>query len=231
MLSKGLLLGLLALPALASANASMVSCWGEPTRGLSIDVDGSGSVSGALALPETLVPQRLEQVRGSVDLLVHGYDLLKAQRLCQEISAAKSPLAKVVFGGRERYLAKQGAPAWDWLLVSADDVAANLVMGQLPGILVGDGQTVVGRGLEKSSLTDPVKMALWLMQGYQAKHQPVVLFVDDAYQQPFFEFFSENPLPGVFLSFGSPQSVRDALNKHAKFSADEQARLLNYYCR
>jgi len=230
-LSKGVMLGLLLAPGLAYATASTASCWGEPTTALNIDVDGSGTISGALSLPETLLPKRLEQIHSPVDLLVNGYDVLKAQRLCQQISTVKAPLAKVIFGGRERYLAKQGAPAWNWLIVSSNDVAANLVMGELPGIFIGEGKAVVGRGLEKSPLTDPAKLAAWLMDTYQGKHQPVVLFVNSAYQQPFMEFFSENPLPGVFLSFESPESVRDALNKHAKFSADDQARLLNYYCK
>lgn len=231
MLSKGLLFGLLCVPGLAFASAPAASCWSDPASGLRIDVDGDGGAPGALSLPEALLPQRLGQVRGSVDLLVNGYDVLKAQRLCQQVEAAKAPLAKVVFGGRERYLAQQGAPAWDWLMVDADAVAANLVMGVLPGIFVGKGKAVIGQGLEKSAITDPAKMAAWLMDNYQGRRQPVVLFVSGAYQQPFFEFFSASPLPGVFLSFESPESVRDALNKHAKFSADDQARLLNYYCQ
>ncbi|MGY4535519.1 hypothetical protein ACVW0Y_004674 [Pseudomonas sp. TE3786] len=231
MFSKGLLIGLLMAPGLACAGVSVANCWAEPNNGLRIDVDGQGDISGALSLPESLLSQRLERVRGPVDLLVNGYDVLKVQRLCQQITTVNAPLAKVVFGGRERYLAQSGAPAWDWLMVTSNDVAANLVMEQLPGIFVGKGKAVVGRGLQASAITDPAKMAAWLMDTYQGKQQPVVLFVDSAYQQPFLEFFSASPMPGVFLSFENPESVRDALNKHAKFSTDDQARLLNYYCK
>jgi hypothetical protein len=89
---------------------------------------------------------------------------------------------------------------------------------------------VVGRGLTKSSLTEPSEVAAWLMDSHQRRLEPVVLFVSAGYQQRFFEFFSNNPLPGVFLSFDEAESVRDALNKYASVSADDQARLLNYYC-
>lgn len=116
-------------------------------------------------------------------------------------------------------------------MVEADAVAANLVMEALPGIFVGRGKAVFGQGLEQSGITEPAKMAAWLMDHYQGGRQPVVLFVEAPYQQSFFEFFSTSPLPGVFLSFESPEEVRDALNKHARFSADDQAGLLNYYCK
>lgn len=231
MFNKGLLLVSLLAPGIALAAVPEVGCWGEPASSLRIDVDGDGAIQGTLSLQEALLPKRLQQVRGPVDLLIHGYDVLKAQRLCQQAADAKAPQVKVVFGGRERQLAQQGVPAWDWLMVDADAVAANLVMGSLPGIFVGEGKAVFGQGLEKSAITDPAKMAAWLMDNYQGKRQPVVLFVDAAHQQSFFEFFSSNSLPGVFLSFETPESVRDALNKHAKFSADDQARLLNYYCK
>lgn len=231
MRNKHLLLALCLFSAGVMADSSIVGCWGEPGNGLRIDVDGDGAIAGALSLPEALLPQRLQKVPGQVDLLVSGYDVLKAQRLCQQIMEAKASLAKVVFGGRERVLALQGRPAWDWLMVEANAVAANLVMGALPGVFVGQGKAVFGYGLEQTNITDPAKMAVWLMDHYQGGRQPVVLFVNTEYQQPFFEFFSANPLPGVFLSFEKPEVVRDALNKHAKFSADDQARLLNYYCK
>lgn len=231
MFSKRFLLAAWLASGLAMADESSQLCWSEPVEGLRIDVDGDGTLAGALALPEPLLASRLKQVRGPVDLLVSGYDVLKARRLCQQAAEVNAGLARVVFGGRQRQLAQQGAPAWDWLMVDAQAVAANLVMGALPGIFVGEGKAVFGQGLEKSAITDPSKMAVWLMDHYQGKRQPVVLFVAPAYQQAFFEFFATSPLPGVFLSFESPEEVRDALNKHAKFSVDDQARLLNYYCQ
>ncbi|UUY07320.1 hypothetical protein LRS11_16020 [Pseudomonas sp. J452] len=230
MASKALWLGLCLLPGLIAAETA-AQCWSEPTDAVRIDIDGTGGIVGALALPETLVSQRLAQSRVPMELLLNGYDVLKAERVCQQVSATKGSAAGVLFGGRERYLAQQGEPAWNWLMVSADAVAANLVMGVLPGVFVGEGKAVVGKGLEQSAITDPAKMAAWLMDTYQGKRQPVVLFISAEHQQPFFEFFSSSPLPGVFLSFESPETVRDALNKHAKFSADDQARLLNYYCK
>lgn len=222
------LCGLFALTGYAHA---VQSCWSEPIEGGVIDIDGAGTVQGAWVLSEALLPDRLQKAQGSLNLLVSGYDVLAAQRTCKQLAQLEGkPEVRVVFGGRERFLAQQGVSAWEWLVKPSDALAANLVMGDLSGVFVGEGKAVVGKGLEKSTLTDPAEIAVNLLERFQSHKQPVVLFVGAELQQPFLEFYSANPLPGVFLSFDGAENVRDALNKYANFHADEQAGLLNYYC-
>lgn len=206
-----------------------VSCWVERPDGQLIDVDGDGSLAGAWVLPASLLEERMAKTQGPVSVVFHGYDQLSAARLCQDAKIAGKS-ARVVFGGREWLQARQGKSAWDWLIVPADTLATNLLSGGLRGLFVGEGKVVVGKGFDKAPLDDPRQLATWLIEQRQTKLEPVVLFVGAEYQQQFFEFFSTNPMPGVFLSFDRAETVRDILNKHASFSADDQARLLNYYC-
>lgn len=206
------------------------ACWTNKVPEQLIDVDGSGAVQGAWSLPSGLLLERLQHSRTSQGVLLAGYDILSARRICADILTAGIPQAKMVFGGRERLMAQQGAPAWDWLLVSIDVLATNLLSGELPGIFIGEGKAVVGKGLEKSPITDPAKVAAKLIDTQQMRFEPVVLFVAAEHQQKFFDFFSNNPLPGVYLSFDDAEVVRDVLNKYASVSADDQARQLNYYC-
>lgn len=206
------------------------ACWTTQVPEQLIDVDGSGAVQGAWAVPNGLLLERLLRAQAPQGILLAGHDILSARRVCADILAEDLQRAKIVFGGRERLMAQQGAPAWDWLLVSIDALAANLLSGELPGIFIGEGKVVVGKGLEKSPLTDPGKVAARLIDNQQRRYEPVVLFVAAEHQQQFFEFFSNNPLPGVYLSFDDAETVRDVLNKYAKVSADDQARQLNYYC-
>lgn len=214
----------------AQADSLPSLCWGEPLEGGRIDIGGNGAVQGAWVLSESLLPARLQQAGGPLNLLVAGYDVISARRICEQLTKVENTQARLVFGGRERYLAQQGVPAWEWLVRPANALAANLVMGDMSGIFVGDGKAVVGKGLEKTQLTDPADIAAQLLERFQARKQPVVLFVSAQLQQPFLAFYANNPLPGVFLSFESAEVVRDALNKYANFNTQEQADLLNYYC-
>lgn len=216
----------------AAAVATPVSqgCWTTLVPQQLIDVDGTGAVQGAWSLPASLLMERLQRAQSSPGVLLAGYDMLSVRRICADIQAANLPRAKIIFGGRERLMAQQGAPAWDWLLVSTDSLAANLLSGELSGLFIGSGKTVVGQGFEKSTLTDPSKVAAKLIDEQQVRFEPVVLFVSAEHQQRFFDFFANNPLPGVFLSFDEAETVRDVLNKYASVSANDQARQLNYYC-
>ncbi|MDZ4335266.1 MAG: hypothetical protein U1A62_16535 [Pseudomonas sp.] len=222
--------GLMLNSAVVFAEPISPACWVDQVPQQLIDVDGSGAIQGAWAVPSGLLMPRLERAKAPQGILLAGYDVLSARRICADIQAAGLSQAKLVFGGRERLLALQGAPAWDWLLVSTDKLAANLLSGELSGLFIGKGKTVVGQGLEKSSLTEPSDVAARLIDGQQQRFAPVVLFVSAEHQQKFFDFFSNNPLPGVFLSFDEAESVRDVLNKYASVSTDDQARQLNYYC-
>lgn len=215
--------------ALASTSPIPV-CWGGQESQQIIDVDGAGTVQGAWSVPSGLLLARLQSTHSPQTILLAGYDMLSVRRVCAEIQAAGLSQAKILFGGRERLLAQQGAPAWDWLLVTTEKLAANLLSGELTGLFIGQGKTVVGQGLARHSVTDPVKVAAQLIDKQQRFFEPVVLFVSKEHQQRFFEFFSNNPLPGVFLSFDEAEQVRDVLNKYASISADDQTRQLNYYC-
>jgi hypothetical protein len=206
------------------------ACWVDKLPQQLIDVDGNGAIQGAWAVPSGLLLARLERAKAPQGVLLAGYDVLSAQRICADIQAGNISQAQLVFGGRERLMAQQGAPAWNWLLVSTDKLVANLLSGELSGLFIGKGKAVVGEGLKRSSLTDPAEVAVRLIDEQQQRFEPVVLFVAVQYQQQFFEFFSNNPLPGVFLSFDEAESVRDVLNKYASVSTDDQARQLNYYC-
>lgn len=231
MRNNGICLALLcSLCGLAQAASVPALCWGEPVEGGRIDINGNGAVQGAWVLSESLLPTRLQQASGPLNLLVAGYDVLSAQRICEQLAKAGDKQARLVFGGRERYLAQQGVPAWEWLVQPANALAGNLAMGDMSGIFVGEGKVVVGKGLEKTQLTDPSEIAAQLLERFQARKQPVVLFVSAQLQQPFLAFYAANPLPGVFLSFENAEVVRDALNKYANFNTQEQAGLLNYYC-
>lgn len=215
----------------ALAKESLVeACWTDTVPQQLIDVNGVGGVQGAWVLADGLLITRLERATVPQGVLIPGYDMLSAQRMCADIQSVNPSLTKLVFGGRERIMAQQGAPAWDWLLVSADKLAANIIAGKLSGIFIGNDKGVVGQGLEKTASTDPGKLAAKLMDNQLRNYQPVILFVSAEYQQNFFEFFSNNPLPGVFLSFDDAESVRDVLNKYASLSTNDQARQLNYYC-
>ncbi|QFT21595.1 hypothetical protein FIV02_08370 [Pseudomonas sp. THAF187a] len=215
----------------ASASALPIpGCWVSQASQQLIDVDGEGSVQGAWSVSSGSLLARLQSGRVSQTLLFAGYDMLSVRRVCSEMQEAGLYNANILFGGREWLQAKQGAPAWDWLLVGAEDVAANLLSGELSGMFVGQGKVVVGRGLEKLPSVDPAEVAAQLIDKQQRVFEPVVLFVSRDYQQRFFEFFSNNPLPGVFLSFDKVEQVRDTLNKYVSISADDQARQLNYYC-
>ncbi|XXF08324.1 hypothetical protein J3Q00_20435 [Pseudomonas sp. D2-3] len=215
----------------ALANDPVIeACWTNTVPQQLIDVNGVGAVQGAWAVTDGLLLERLERATVPQGVLLPGYDMLSAQRMCADIQSVNPSRTKMVFGGRERIMAQQGAPAWDWLLVSADKLAANITAGKLSGIFVGNDKVVIGQGLEKTALTDPGKLAAKLMDNQLRKYQPVILFVFPEYQQVFFEFFSNNPLPGVFLSFDDAESVRDVLNKYTRLSTDDQARQLNYYC-
>jgi len=206
------------------------ACWTNKVPQQLIDVDGTGAIQGAWSVPGSLLLERLQRAQAPQGVLLAGHDVLSARRICSNILNADIPHAKMIFGGRERLMAQQGAPAWEWLLVSIDVLAANLLSGELPGIFIGEGKVVVGKGLEKSTLTDPGKVAAKLIDSQQMRFESVVLFVAVEHQQKFFEFFSNNPLPGVYLSFDDAEVVRDVLNKYASVSADDQARQLNYYC-
>jgi len=212
------------------AEASLDDCWIAEVPAQLIDVDGSGKIQGAWSLPRALLPSRLRQTSAPTGILLRGYDLLGAGQICADIAAEQQTQARLVFGGRELLLASQGAPAWEWLMVSVDAVATNLLSGGLMGIFVGGDKTVAGQGLEKTPLTDPARLAATLMETHQAHFKPVVLFVSAQYQQRFFEFFSNNPLPGVFLSFDQADVVRDVLNKQARFSSHDRSAALDYYC-
>jgi hypothetical protein len=214
----------------AFAQTDALACWTTQVSPHLIDVDGTGTVQGAWSVPHGLLHSRLQSTTTAQTLLLPGYDVLAVRRVCTELQAAGLNHGRILFGGRERLLAQQGVPAWDWLLVSTDSLAANLLSGELSGWFIGKGKTVVGQGLSKSPLTDPSAVAAKLIDLQRTSFQPRVLFVDAEHQQPFFDFFSNNPLPGVFLSFEEAEKVRDVLNKHASFSANEQARPLNYYC-
>jgi len=229
--NRPLLLAALCLlgSAYAQAEADALACWTSQASSQLIDVDGAGAVQGAWSVPSGLLQARLQSAQAPQTLLLAGYDLLSVRRICAELQAAQLP-ARILFGGRERLLAQQGAPAWDWLLVSTDSLAANLLSGELAGWFIGKGKTVVGQGLSKSPLTEPSAVAAKLIDLQRTQFQPVVLFVAAEQQQRFFEFFSNNPLPGVFLSFDQAETVRDVLNKHGSFAANEQTRPLNYYC-
>lgn len=202
------------------------ACWGEPIDGARVDLNGDGGVHGAWVLGADQVSQRL-QAGLSLNVLVPGYDSLAADDLCRMAEGVKGRL-RVVFGGRERFLAQQGEPAWSWLIKSADDLAGSLVLGDLKGIFVGKNKTVVGKSLSRRESTDPVQLASELL--LRKEPQPVVIFVSAELQQPYLAFFANNPIPGVFLSFDESERVRDALNKYSKFHSEEQAGLLNYYC-
>lgn len=195
-----------------------------------IDVDGKGFVQGAWSVPNGQLIGHLQQTRVPTGVLLAGYDTLSVRRVCAEIEQAGLERAKVVFGGREWLLARQGKSAWDWLVSPVEKVAANLLSGSLSGIFVGPGKIVIGQGLERSTITDPARMAAWLIDNHQARMEPVVLFVEKEYQQRFLEFFSSNPLPGVFLSFDDAERVKETLNRYASISLDDQVRLLDYYC-
>jgi hypothetical protein len=210
--------------------ARLSECWTSQVPHQLIDVGGDGLIQGAWSVAAGMLLPRLGRAKVPQGILVAGYDVLSAERVCGEIQAAGISSAKLVFGGRERIMAQQGAPAWDWLLVSPDKLAANITSGSLSGLFIGKGKGVVGKGLRKSSLTDPHKVAAELIDKQLRNSEPVVLFVSKDYQQIFFEFFSNNPLPGVFLSFDEVETVRDVLNKYASISIDDQARQLNYYC-
>lgn len=215
----------------ALANGPVVeACWTNTVPQQLLDVNGVGAVQGAWAVTNGLLLERLKRATVPQGVLLPGYDMLSAQRMCADIQSVNPSLTKMVFGGRERIMAQQGAPAWDWLLVSADKLAANITAGKLSGIFVGNDKVVIGQGLEKTVLTDPGKLAAKLMDNQLREYQPAILFVSSEYQQAFFEFFSNNPLPGVFLSFDDAESVRDVLNKFTRLSTDDQARQLNYYC-
>lgn len=212
------------------AEASLDDCWTAEVPAQLIDVDGSGKIQGAWNLPRAMIPTRLHRASAPTGILLRGYDLLGARQICADIGAEQKTQARLVFGGRELLLARQGAPAWEWLMVSVDAVATNLLGGGLTGIFVGGKKTVIGLGLEKASLTDPARLAATLMESHQARFKPVVLFVSPQHQQRFFEFFSSNPLPGVFLSFDQADVVRDVLNKQARFSSHDRDGALDYYC-
>lgn len=214
----------------ALAEVDELACWTSRVSPQLIDVDGVGAVQGAWSVPSGLLQARLQDARTPQTLLLAGYDLLSVRHLCAELQAAQLPQARILFGGRERLMAQQGAPAWDWLMVSTENLAANLLSGELSGWFIGKGKTVVGQGLSKSPLTEPGAVAAKLIDMQRTQFQPVVLFVAPEHQQRFFEFFSNNPLPGVFLSFDEAETVRDVLNKQGSFAANEQARPLNYYC-
>ncbi|WP_139271160.1 hypothetical protein [Atopomonas hussainii] len=220
---------MLSVAQLLAAPAAPV-CWVDKVPQQLIDVDGEGTVQGAWSVPSGLLMSRLEQAGKPQGLLVAGYDVLTARRICGDALAAGLYQTQLVFGGRERVLAQQGAPAWDWLLVSSHKVASNVLSGELAGIFIGKGKAVVGKGLQTSTLTDPAEVAVMLMDGLLRRQEPVVLFISTEYQQTFFDFFSNNPLPGVFLSFDEAESVRDILNKYVSVSANDQVRDLNYYC-
>lgn len=224
MRADALLLPLLLLS--TSAAHAAISCWGEPIAGPRVDLNGDGKVHGAWVLGGDQVSQRL-RAGSSLNVLLPGYDSLAADSLCRLADGSEGRL-RVVFGGRERFLAQQGEPAWSWLIKSADDLAGSLVLGDLKGIFVGKDKVVVGRSLSRRESADPAQLAADLLQ--REVPQPVVIFVSEELQQHYLAFFANNPLPGVFLSFDEPERVRDALNKYAKFHAEEQAGLLNYYC-
>lgn len=196
-----------------------------------IDVDGKGRVHGAWSVPTGQLIEHLQRARLPTGVLLAGYDILSVRRVCTEIGQADLERAHVVFGGREWLLARQGASAWEWLVSPVERVATNLLSGRLSGIFVGPGKVVIGQGLERSTITDPARMAAWLIDNHQARMEPVVLFVEKEYQQSFLEFFSNNPLPGVFLSFDDAERVKETLNRYASISQDDQVRLLDYYCK
>lgn len=225
-----LLLAALFLAGQAHA-ASTPLCWGEPIKGARLDINGNGDVQGAWILSESALPKRLQSSRAPLNLLVSGYDVITARRVCEQIAASNNKQIRLVFGGRERLLFQQGLPAWQWLVQPANSLASNLVQGDVSGIFVGKGKAVIGKGLEQSKLTDPAQLASILIERFESNRQPVVVFVGKELQQRFLAFYSNNPLPGVFLSFDDAELVKDSLNKYAHFKPEEQAGLANYYCR
>lgn len=212
------------------AESSPGDCWTSRAPAQLIDVDGNGKIRGAWNLPRGLMLERLRQVKVETGVLLPGYDLLTTRQVCADIVEVRATQAHLVFGGRELLLARQGAPAWEWLMVSAESVATNLLAGSLAGIFIGEGKAVGGEGLTKLPFTDPAELAARLMETHLARFEPVVLFVDTPNQQRFFEFFANNPLPGVFLSFDEAERVRDVLNKQARLAADARPESLDYYC-
>ncbi len=210
--------------------ADLERCWIDRQSVKLLDVDGNASLQGAWSIPAASLFRYLEEDDSALTVLLSGYDLRAAQRVCEHIVGLNHE-ARILFGGRERVMAEQQQPPWDWLLVSAETIAAHLLEGSVEGFFVGTEKAVVGKGLSRTDLTDPGRLAAWLMDGSLARHQPVVLFVDPQHQQQFFEFFSNNLVPGVFLSFETPDKVKDVLNQHASIAAFGAESFPAYICR
>lgn len=208
----------------------LTNCWTDQVAGSVIDVDGRDQLQGAWSVPAAGLSLRLQQGKGPMTILVPGYDLVSAGKICAQITEGDHQ-ARLLFGGRERRMAEQQFPAWDWLFVSTDAIASSLLAGGVQGVFVGDGKVVVGQGFSQSALTDPSKMAAWLIDQPLARREPVVLFIEPKHQQRFFEFFSNNPLPGVFLSFEDPEKVKDVLNNHASIAEFSDQGFPAYICR
>ncbi|KUM41304.1 hypothetical protein [Pseudomonas sp. EpS/L25] len=197
-----------------------------------IDVNGDGAVKGAWTMTSALLPTRLKGSQERISLLLPAYDVLLASSLCQELGLSQGlHSAHFLVGGRERLLAQQKAPAWDWLVITIDRLATNILAGKVEGYFIGKEKIVSGRGLERLSIRDPARVAAKILAKRAASStKPIVLFVRPEDQAAFLDFFSINPVPGLYLSFDTAEHVRDVLNQVASISKDLADKAGLYYC-
>jgi len=214
------------------ACAAEKDCWSDKAGRVLIDVNGDGAVRGAWVMTTASLSGRLKASRETTSLLVPAYDVLLANSLCTELglNRSSSPV-QMLFGGRERLLAQQNAPAWDWLVISVERLATNILAGQVEGYFIGKEKIASGRGLERLSVRDPARVAAKILAKRAASSaKPLVLFVRPEDQGAFLDFFSANLVPGLYLSFDTAEHVRDVLNQVASISKDLTDKAGLYYC-
>lgn len=214
------------------AFAAENECWSDQPGKALIDVNGDGAVRGAWVMTTASLGERLKASREATSLLVPAYDVLLANSLCTELGLNKSSSpVHMLFGGRERLLAQQKAPAWDWLVISVERLATNILAGQVDGYFIGKERSALGRGLERLPMRDPARVAAKVLAKRKSGHsKPIVLFVRAEDQAAFLGFFSTNVIPGLYLSFDTAEHVRDVLNQVASISKDDTDKAGLYYC-
>ncbi|KTS70908.1 hypothetical protein NS274_23135 [Pseudomonas oryzihabitans] len=175
---------------------------------------------------------RLRASKETTSLLVPAYDVLLANRLCTELGLNRSSSAvHFLLGGRERLLAQQKAPAWDWLVIPIERLATNMLAGQVEGYFIGKDKSALGRGLERLPIRDPARAATKILAKKKSdRTKPIVLFVRPEDQAVFLDFFSKNRVPGLYLSFDTAEHVRDVLNQVASISQNDTEKAGLYYC-
>ncbi|MDR6679152.1 hypothetical protein [Pseudomonas oryzihabitans] len=207
-------------------------CWSDKAGKVLIDVNGDGAVKGAWVMTSAALAGRLKASRETISLLLPAYDVLLANRLCNELGLNGSLGAvHVLLGGRERLLAQQQAPAWDWLVIPVERLATNILAGQVEGYFIGKDKSALGRGLERLPIRDPARVAAKILAKRTSDRiKPLVLFVRPEDQAAFLHFFSKNRVPGLYLSFDTAEHVRDVLNQVASISKDDTDKAGLYYC-